>query len=133
LTKQTIQSPNPPKGEKPPPNQKIGLTPDQAPENIKALLRRNVTLISPYPVSYTGAPTDKLSLQYAVIELSKQVGLSYNFDQSFSNTDPSCRAWITPDIKEKPLDEALRVILLPLHLTYRIQDNSIVLVKEDGQ
>ena len=56
-----------------------------------------------YPVTNVLAPgeatdkkvtcfSDRRSVQYIVIDLAKQVGLGYNFNKSFAQTDPECRA-----------------------------------------
>jgi len=86
-----------------------------------------VTLVPPYPPSYPGAPTDRLSVQYAVIELAKQAGLDYDWDQSFKNTNPVCRKWVTPRISQMPFREAMNSILTPLGLTYTLQGSKVVL------
>jgi hypothetical protein len=86
-----------------------------------------VSLRRPYPKSYDGASTDRMSLQYAVIELAQQAGLGYNWDQSYNNTNPVCRRWVTPNIENVPFDQAMRQLLDPLGLTYNIVDNSVVL------
>jgi len=59
-----------------------------------------VTLTKPYPTADKGAATDKISVQYAVLELGKQVGLGYMWDESFKNTDPICREWVCPENQE---------------------------------
>ena len=42
----------------------------------------NITLVLPYPFSYAGAPTDKISVQYAVIEVARQAGIGYEWNTS---------------------------------------------------
>jgi hypothetical protein len=86
-----------------------------------------VTLKRPYPKSYDGASTDKMSLQYAVIELARQAGLGYNWDESYQNTNPVCRQWVRPSIENEPFDQAMVRLLRPLGLTYEIRNNSVVL------
>lgn len=86
-----------------------------------------VTLQRPYPESYKGAGTDRMSVQYAVIELARQAGFGYNWNESYGNTDPDCRKWVTPNIVNVPFDAAMREVLNPFGLTYEIRNNSVVL------
>ena len=87
----------------------------------------NITLVPPYPSAYPGAPTDKISVQYAVIEVAKQAGIGYEWDTSAGNTDPIRRLWITPVIYNQPLSKALEMILKPLNLTYTIAEGKIII------
>jgi len=91
------------------------------------LLTKTVTLVPPYDSSYPGAPTDRLSVQYAVGAIAKQVGLAYDFAASNRNTDPIARQWIIPSIKNKSGREALDLILKPLKVVYWIDSGKIVL------
>lgn len=88
-----------------------------------------VTLTTPYPQSYSGAPTDRISVQYAVIEVAKQAGVPYNWDASYKNTNPVCRRWVYPSIKNKSFESAMRMILRPVGLTYELVDGQIELKK----
>ncbi len=90
-------------------------------------LNEKVTLKTPYPVSYKGAPTDKTSVQYAVIELAKQAGLKYSWKASYKNTDPLCRRWVTPSIERVPFDQAMTGLLGPLGLGYSLEGQHVVL------
>ena len=89
----------------------------------------NVTLAMPYPSLYSGAPTDRISVQYAVIAVAKQVGIEYDWNTSYRNTDPICRQWITPQITRRPFPQALDMILSPVNLTYTISNGKIMLGK----
>ncbi len=105
---------------------------ETAPGVIKRLTgvdHKAVTLAKPYPLSYKGATSDKLAVQYAVLELSKQVGLKYNWDESFKNTAPLCQQWVSPDIKSKPFSAAMKELLTPVGLTYEVLGKEIVLKK----
>lgn len=95
----------------------------------KAPLNTPVSLSAPYPASYQGAPQDKISVQYAVMEVVKQAGLRYDFDTSRRNTDPICRQFIMPNIQNQPCRQALTSILRPVGLTYRITNGVVVLEK----
>ena len=88
---------------------------------------QNVTLTKPYPPSYRGAPTDKISVQYAVIEIAKQAGYNYDWNTSYRNTNPQCRMWIRIEFKDIPFEEGMKRILDPFSLTYEIRDNTIFL------
>jgi len=87
----------------------------------------NITLVPPYPSSYPGAPTDKISVQYAVIEVARQAGIGYEWNTSAGNADPVRRLWITPVISNQPLSRALEMILAPVNLTYTIADGKIII------
>ena len=81
---------------------------------MEAALNKRVNLFGPvYPLSYPNAPTDKLSVQYAVIEIAKQAGLEYNWNESYKNTDPICRQWVWPDIRGQICKDALRQVSRP--------------------
>jgi hypothetical protein len=92
-------------------------------------LGTKVTLTKPYPLSYEGAESDRITVQYAVIELAKQAKLGYDWGASQTNAGEVCREYITPTIEGVPLSEALDKILKPEALTYDIRDGKIVLKK----
>lgn len=92
-------------------------------------LQKRVTLRRPYPESYPGAETHRMSVQYAVMAVVEQVGLRYNFDESRRNTDPQCREWVTPEIVNVAAYQALEMILAPKGLTYQLRGEEIVLVR----
>lgn len=86
------------------------------------------TLIAPYPETFAGAATDKMALQYAVIELARQEGLGYEFKLSQKNVGEVAKRWITPEIRDVPFTKAMDRILLPLGLGYEVNDGKVVLV-----
>jgi hypothetical protein len=90
-------------------------------------LRATVSLKAPYPQSYPGAPTDKISLQYAVIELVRQAGLKYDFKGSQVNIGELARKWVRPRIEARPLATALDGLLKPWGLTYQLTGTTVVL------
>lgn len=92
--------------------------------------RTRVSLLAPYRQPYRDAPTDKLSVQYAVKELARQAGYKYDWNTSHKNTTPVCQQWIQPTIIRQPLQDALRHILSPLGLSYVIQGDTITLTRE---
>ncbi len=99
-------------------------------DKAAAAQEKKVILFQPYPSSYAGAPTDKISVQYAVIELGRQVGLRYDWNTSAKNVGELARRWIYPDIKNQTFESAMKDILTPLGLSYEIKGgNTIVLTK----
>jgi|ERR1035438_5146627 hypothetical protein len=92
-------------------------------------LATKVTLTKPYSLDYEGAESDRISVQYAVIELARQAKLGYDWGASRANAGEVCGKYITPEIEGIPLREALAKILKPEALTYDIQDGKIVLKK----
>lgn len=92
-------------------------------------LATKVTLTKPYPLNFAGDESDKITVQYAVIDLAKQAKLDYDWNASVTNAGEVCRKYITPDIEGIPLREALTQILTPEALTYDIQSSKIVLKK----
>jgi hypothetical protein len=87
----------------------------------------NRTLLPPCPSSYEEAPTDKISVQYAVIEIAKQAGVGYEWNISAAYADPIRRLWSTPVILNQPLSKALKTILRPVNLTYTIARGKIII------
>jgi hypothetical protein len=98
--------------------------------DIRTSLRTKVSLKSPYPQSYSGAPTDKISVQYAAMEILKQAGVNYDFKKSQANVGEVARRWITPNIVEAPCDTALAQILGSAGLTYEIDNGNVVLKRK---
>ncbi len=94
---------------------------------IAGPLGRPVTLLPPYVAYQSGDPSDKISVQYAVIAVARQAGLDYDWDTSFKNTDPICRQFIRPVIRAKSCKKALQMILRPVGLKYQIASGRIVL------
>jgi hypothetical protein len=92
-------------------------------------LATKVTLTKPYPLNFEGDESDKITVQYAVIDLAKQAKLDYDWNTSKANAGDVCRKYITPQIEGIPLREALAKILEPEALTYDIQSGRIVLKK----
>lgn len=76
-------------------------------------------------------PEPKISLQYAVMALCRQAGKQYDFTASLKNTDPICRRWVTPDIDDKPWEEAMEELLAPFDITYITRGNVIVLISAE--
>lgn len=93
--------------------------------------KKFVSLYLPYPMSYKDAQTDRISVQYAVIEILKQAGVGYNWKESYKNTDPICRKWVYPNIKKKECRQALKMILSPVGLTYTVKNGAVVLQKSN--
>lgn len=89
--------------------------------------RGNVTLASPYHPAYPGAPTNKISVQYAVIAVAMRVGLGYDFGTSLKNEDPVFMQWIPPEIVRRPFPQAMEMILKPVNLSCSVLNGKIVL------
>jgi hypothetical protein len=102
-------------------------TPNTKPDKQKGPAQVMVSLASPYPQSYPGASTNKISLQYAVMEILKQAGIEYNFKKSQENVGDLARRWITPNIVNQPYDAALKQILGPFGLSFEVADGKVVL------
>lgn len=82
------------------------------------------------PVSYA---TDQESVQYVVMGLVQQAGLGYDFNKSLEQTKPYCQRWVRDvTIQNVPLNRALAQILDPVGLTYKIENNTLVLYKKQG-
>jgi hypothetical protein len=94
-----------------------------------ALPKVKVSLKAPYPQSYPGAPTDKISVQYAVMEILKQAGLEplYDFKKSQANVGALARKWVTPHIVDQPCESALKDLLDPLGLSYELTNGKVIL------
>jgi hypothetical protein len=75
--------------------------------------------------------TEKKSVQYVVIDLATQVGLGYDFEKSFSQTDPECRRWVFNVIIDRmPFEKAMAVILEPVGLRYEVEAGKVVLYRK---
>ena len=88
---------------------------------------KRITLQRPYASSYAGAPTDKLSVQYAVIAICEQIGIAYQWDKSQANTEPLNRRWIRPHFVDVPARQALTEILRPMGLTFETDESGLYL------
>lgn len=72
--------------------------------------------------------TEKKSVQYIVIDLAAQVGLGYNWEKSFAQTDPKCRRFVyNVSIKKQPFQKAMAKILGPVGLRYEVESGEVVL------
>jgi hypothetical protein len=79
-------------------------------------------------ISYTAK---KASVQNTVIAMANKAGLKYNWNKSVSQTGSLSRNWVkNVRINNRPLHEALKKILDPLGLSYKLEDNEIVLYKK---
>ena len=95
----------------------------------KTPTKRPVHLTPPYIAGkQPDDRVDRISIQYAVMSIDSQAGFGYAFQQSLKNTAPDCWEWIySLELDGVPFDEAMEQILDPVGLTYRIEDNRIVL------
>jgi len=97
---------------------------------IKDRLREPVSLVVPYPEYYKDSPVHQIPVQYAVLELLKQVGVKCDRAASQRAAGAAWAQWITPEIKELPCDIALEKILKPLRLMYRIHKGKVVICRK---
>lgn len=71
---------------------------------------------------------DKASVQSVVQAMANQASLRYDWAKSFSQTDPLCRNWVrNVRVNNQPLHKALTQILAPHGLTYKLEEDAIVL------
>jgi hypothetical protein len=101
-----------------------------AKSDIVAALNQKVSLKSPYRQSYEGAPTDRISVQYAAADLLKQVGVDYDFEKSRANLDDLARRWVTPNITGETCEAALEMLLRPLDCRYDVENGKVVLKRK---
>jgi hypothetical protein len=89
----------------------------------------------PNPPRGTGALLDYASagktVQYVAIDLAEQVGLGYDFNKSFAQTDPDCRKYVgSVVIQQQTFDAAMTQMLDPLGLRYQVEDGKVVLYRK---
>ena len=111
-------------------------------ENREVVLYRTSNVLVPDGRSAAAPPadvwdkkvtysSDRKSVQYVVIDLAKQVGLGYNWNKSFTQTDPECRRWVDGlSFKNQPFDKAMARILKPVGLRYLIEGGQVVLYRQ---
>ncbi len=76
--------------------------------------------------------TNQASVQDIVQALALQAGLGYEWQKSFSQTDPLCRRWVNNvAIEGKSCGEALDQILGPVGLRYQVDNGAVVLYRKD--
>jgi len=74
--------------------------------------------------------TAKKSVQYIVIDLAAQVGLGYNWEKSFAQTDPECRRFVFDvSITDLPFAKAMAEILDPVGLRFEVEAERVVLYR----
>ena len=90
----------------------------------------STAVAAPQPDKLISYSTEQKSVQYVVIDLAKMVGLGYNFQKSFEQTDPECRRWVRNlSIKNKPFEKVMKQVLGPVGLSYTIEDDKVVLFR----
>ena len=79
-------------------------------------------------VKYT---SEQASVQDIVQSLAEQVGLRYDRQKSFTQTDPLCRNWVrNVAIEDKTCAQALEQILKPFGLRYQVEEGVLVLSRQ---
>ncbi|MGB7768833.1 MAG: protein kinase [Verrucomicrobiia bacterium] len=72
------------------------------------------------------------SVQDIVQNLAEQAGLKYDWQKSFAQTDPLCRQWVRNVIIDgKTCQQALDQILKPVGLRYQVENDVLVLSRQD--
>jgi len=99
--------------------------------SVARALEQKVTLAPPYPASHEGARRDMISVQYAVIVLSDQVGLAFRWGDSYPGAYPASAALVRPDIRDVPWREAMQEVVEPVGLRFSIRDGEVVLRSAD--
>ena len=100
----------------------------------KSASRYNDRLTNKVTVDVDHSPkNDKLSVQYAVIAVCKDVGIPYQWDKSAKLADPERKRFIKPvHIKDVPLEKALLDILTPVGLQFGLDENGLYLYRPDA-
>ncbi len=79
-------------------------------------------------VKYT---SEQASVQDIVQSLAEQVGLRYDRQKSFAQTDQLCRNWVrNVAIEDKTCAQALEQILKPFGLGYQVEEGVLVLSRQ---
>src|ERR1019366_9299447 len=79
-------------------------------------------------VKYT---SEQASVQDIVQSLAEQVGLRYDRQKSFTQTDQLCRNWVrNVAIEDKTCAQALEQILKPFGLGYQVAEGVLVLSRQ---
>ena len=79
-------------------------------------------------VKYT---SEQASVQDIVQSLAEQVGLRYDWQKSFAQTDQLCRNWVrNVAIEDKTCAQALEQILKPFGLGYQVEGGVLVLSRQ---
>jgi tetratricopeptide (TPR) repeat protein len=79
-------------------------------------------------VKYT---SKQASVQDIVQSLAEQVGLKYDWQKSFDQTEPLCQRWVfNVAIEGKTCDEALEQVLKPVGLRYQVEKGVLVLSRQ---
>jgi len=75
---------------------------------------------------------DRLTVQYAVMEICKVANIPYNWDKSAEMADPQCRHYIDPvNIENNIASQAIADMLGPVGLLYGVDANGVYLYKPE--
>ena len=69
----------------------------------------------------------RISIQTAMVRICETAGLKYDWRGSYEKTSPKCRTYISVDLNNTPLSEALNEVVTKNGLRYHIQDGSVSL------
>ena len=75
--------------------------------------------------------SEQASVQDIVQSLAEQVGLRYDWQKSFAQTDPLCKQWVrNVAIEDKTCAQALEQVLKPFGLRYQVEAGVLVLSRQ---
>ncbi len=66
-----------------------------------------------------------ISIQTAVTRICESAGLRYNWRRSYEGTNPRCRGYISVQLSDTPLEEALDEVVVKNGLRYRLKDGEV--------
>jgi len=92
-----------------------------------AALKKKVSLLPPYPPGIRRGPRGSVQLLDAVRELAKQAGLDVRRPDTAEGVFRAVFGWVRPNIRERPLDEALAHLLEQRGLHYELRKGTLIL------
>jgi len=90
-------------------------------------LKTKVSLLPPYPAGIRRGPQGSVQLLDAVRELAKQADLEVRRPDTPEGIFRAVFGWVRPNIRERPLDEALARLLEPRGLQYELRKATLIL------
>lgn len=94
----------------------------------------NSTLEQPVNVNISTSPDgDRLTVQYAAMEIAKAAGIPYQWQKSQDLAGSKARRYIEPFAAEnKSAADALNELLMPIGLTYGVDENGLFLTTPEN-
>jgi len=90
-------------------------------------LQTRVTLTRPYPEIFPGAPTHKITLYNAVNALTRQAGVTVDWQASQRDLGPVGWRYVYPKIENEQCGSALTKLLAPFRLGWRIGNGQVII------